>query len=198
MYKKYATLFLLIAIGIFIAFISTATILSVVEDRYLVFGILSGRYYDERYKNGIQCFNEPNQSFAKMVFLKDHPRKYDTYIFGSSRVGKIPNELLADQKIYNLTYSEGLPAEHLKNITFLLKNKVQIKTLLIGLDEFSYQIDPQKHLSQLLRVPHPAVTGQNYPAFLLRIFAGMSIISEKRTSRMISFRQGDPFLRRHW
>lgn len=168
MYKRYVKLFFMICISVFVLFITTATILSVSEDRYLVFGILSGRYYKPCYKNGIQCFNEPNQSFVKMVFLKDHPCKYDTYIFGSSRVGKIPNELLADQKMYNLTYSEGLPAEHLNNIKLLLKNKVHIKALLIGLDEFSYQIDPQKHLAELLRVPHPAITDENYISFLLK------------------------------
>ena len=168
MYKKYVNIFFGICISIFAAFISTATILSIIEDRYLVFGILSGRYYKSGYENGIQCFNEPNQSFVKMVYLKDHPYKYDTYIFGSSRVGKIPNELLADQKIYNLTYSEGLPAEHLKNLKFLLKNKVRIKSLLMGLDEFSYRIDPQRHLTELLRIPHPAITDESYISFLLK------------------------------
>lgn len=168
MYKRYVRIFFLICISIFVVFIMTTTILSIIEDRYLVFGILSGRYYQNSYKKGIQCFNEPNQNFVKMIFLQDHPCKYDTYIVGSSRVGKIPNELIADQKIYNLTYSEGLPAEHLNNLTLLLKNKVQIKSVLLGLDEFSYQRDPQRHLTELLRIPHPAITHENYILFLMK------------------------------
>ena len=97
---------------------------------------------------------EPNQNFIKMKFLLTKKHHYDSFIFGSSRVGKIMPYNIPNGHYYNMTYSEGLPLEHLSNIKLLIQKGIPIKNVMIGLDDFSYEVDPAKHLQQLLRKPH--------------------------------------------
>ncbi|MDH4945504.1 hypothetical protein [Sulfurimonas sp. C5] len=47
-----------------------------------------------------------------------------------------------------MTYSEGLPQEHYLNLKLFVNKGVQINNLLIGLDEFSYQVSFLKHQHQ--------------------------------------------------
>lgn len=88
-----------------------------------------------------------------MKFLINSEHSFDSFIFGSSRVGKI-NPKNINNSYYNLSYSEGLPSEHLANINLLLKNNIPIKNVIIGLDDFSYKVNPKYHEKDLLRLPH--------------------------------------------
>ena len=97
---------------------------------------------------------EPNQNFVKMDFLMNKKHSFDSFIFGSSRAGKIHPTDIANGNYYNMTYSEGLPLDHLENIKLLLKSKVKIKNIILTLDNFSFLIDPYTHLKQNLRLPH--------------------------------------------
>lgn len=97
---------------------------------------------------------EPNQAFIKMRYLIRHPDRYDSFLFGSSRVGKINVKDVPDGRYYNMTYSEGLPHEHLQNIRLLLKHGVHIRNLIVGLDDFSYKVDPAVHYGQKMRHPY--------------------------------------------
>ena len=103
---------------------------------------------------------EPNQHFIKIKFLTNNTIKKDSFIFGSSRVGKI--KIKDNPKLknyYNMTYSEGVPKEHLDDIKTLLNNGLNIKNIIIGLDNISYLISPDLHTSQALRM---AYTPNNY------------------------------------
>lgn len=113
-------------------------------DYYKVFG--------NDYKNIVK---EPNQNAAKMNYILSNKNRYDSFILGSSRVGQINPENLKNGKYYNFTYAEGIPNEHLSNIKGLLKNKVKIKNIILGLDEFSYEIKPESHKNDLLKMPYP-------------------------------------------
>ena len=99
---------------------------------------------------------EPNQNYDKMRYILGHKAKYDSFIFGSSRVGKINPFNIHNGKYYNFTYADGLPEEHLKNIKILLKNGVKIKNILLGLDDFSYRLNPSDHKKSLLNMPYPS------------------------------------------
>ena len=48
---------------------------------------------------------EPNKNFIKMTYILNNPDKFDTFIFGSSRVGNIHANNLWGEKAYNMTYS---------------------------------------------------------------------------------------------
>ncbi len=97
---------------------------------------------------------EPNGHFIKMKYLVNNPSRYDSFLFGSSRVGHINTEKIPGGRFYNVYYSEGLPAEFLQNIRLLLDSSVSVKNVVIGLDEFSYKIDPESHNDRGLRQPY--------------------------------------------
>ena len=79
----------------------------------------------------------PNQHFIKMRHVIANPSRYDSFLFGSSRVGKIDVSLIKDGRFYNLYYAEAVPAEYLKDLKILLSEGVKIRNVLIGLDDFS-------------------------------------------------------------
>lgn len=98
---------------------------------------------------------EPNQHIMKMRFLTANPNKYNAYCFGNSRVGKIDlTHINNDLRYYNMTYSEGLPAEWLSDLKILVKNGAKIKQILIGIDEGTISTDPKSHENQFLRMPY--------------------------------------------
>lgn len=115
-------------------------------------------------------FHEPNQQVAKINFLVKNPKKYDSFVFGSSRALFIDNRKITNGTYYNMACSEAVPEEHLKNIKFLLNNNVTIRNLVIGLDDFSYEVDPHKHDNDLLRQLHPAITGKDLEIFYAQYF----------------------------
>lgn len=108
---------------------------------------------------------EPNKHFIKIKFLLDNKERFDSFLFGSSRVSSIDVKKIRSGRFYNMTYSEGLPQEHLDDIKFLLQNKVRIAHIVIGLDDFSYRVNPLKHHSDLMRQPHPEISGKGWLAF---------------------------------
>jgi hypothetical protein len=104
---------------------------------------------------------EPNQQFLKVRYVTQQNRSFDSFIFGSSRVGFIDVKMIkAPGRWYNMTYSEGLPQEHVRNIEYMLNSGLKIKHLLVGLDEFSYTIDPKVHAEQWSKKPFGPVYGE--------------------------------------
>jgi hypothetical protein len=103
---------------------------------------------------------EPNSRFVKIRYLLEQKDRYDSFLFGSSRALQIDTKKIANGRYYNMAYSEGLPKEHLENIRFLLRNGVQIKNVIIALDDFSYRVDPAAHANDLLRQQHYLVSGK--------------------------------------
>lgn len=113
---------------------------------------------------------EPNQHIVKMEYLLGNPSKYDAYCFGSSRVGNIDLQKIHNgYAYYNMTYSEGLPKEWLDDIKILLRNNVKIKQILLGLDDFSFRVDPQSHNSQYGRIPYRESNFREYIPYLLKL-----------------------------
>lgn len=116
---------------------------------------------------------EPNKNYLKIKFLLANKDKYDSFLFGSSRVTGIDVKKIGIGRFYNMTYSEGLPQEHLNNVRFLLKNGVRMKTIMIGLDDFSYRVDPRTHLNDLLRQPYPDISGKSWLTFYADYYANL-------------------------
>ncbi len=102
-------------------------------------------------QNGV----EPNKNYVKMKNVLDHPDKFDSFLFGSSRVGFIDVSQMDDGTYYDMTYSEGLPAEHLDNLKVMIAHGIVPKNVTIGLDDISYFVDPALHQGQLFRLPFP-------------------------------------------
>jgi len=94
----------------------------------------------------------PNQRFLKVKHIVNNPNKYDSFLFGCSKAGKIDTRKISDgNQWYNMTYSEGVPAEFLNNIKIFIESGVQIKNIFIGIDNLTYLVSPELHKNQDLR-----------------------------------------------
>ena len=76
MYKN--KLFVKFVVILTVIFILCIMLINYKIDRYKIF---SSNYNNLRY--------EPNQNFIKIKYIMNNKKKYDSFIFGSSRVGKI-------------------------------------------------------------------------------------------------------------
>ncbi|WP_155943537.1 hypothetical protein [Mitsuokella sp. oral taxon 131] len=129
------------------------------------YGIFHGNYSEPK--------SAVPQHFVKIRYLLAHPKRYDAFCFGSSRVesldlSRIDNGLT----YYNMTYTEGLPQEWLEDLRLLLAHGVTIKQVLIGLDDISYISDPRAYKSNLFRAHYEQYNWKTYLAFLtVRPFA---------------------------
>lgn len=108
-----------------------------------------------------------NQRYLKIKHLINNPDKYDSFLFGSSRVSSVDSRKVGDGKWYNMTYSEGVPKEHLEDLKTLLAHNVKIKNVMIGVDEISYSSPPERHLTESLRKPYKSTFDPLIDYFLL-------------------------------
>lgn len=103
-------------------------------------------------RNGV----EPNENFIKTAWILDNRDKFDSFVFGSSRVGALHVEHIEGYRAYNMTYSFGIPQEHLDNLRTFLKAGVKIRMILINVDEVCCAIDGSEHLSDPMHRPYPS------------------------------------------
>ncbi|WP_300363798.1 hypothetical protein [Fusobacterium sp.] len=97
---------------------------------------------------------EPNQNYIKTRYIISNPDKFDTFLFGSSRVGSIPVEIIKKDRIYNMTYSEGIPEEWLETISIFIEKNVKVKKILIGIDDISFKVNGQNHSKEQMRMSY--------------------------------------------
>lgn len=98
---------------------------------------------------------EPNKNFIKTQFVLAHQDEYDSYLFGSSRAGFIDVSKLPDGRWYNLSYSEGLPAEQYQTLLALIDGGEIPKQVYLSVDNISFLVDPATHSDQLYRIAYP-------------------------------------------
>lgn len=131
---------------------------NVLVDPYEIFGIVS-------YRGGFA----PNERFNKVDYLLAHPKKYDSFILGSSVMGQFNPRLLdlkrPGQRAYNLSYLRGTPAEALATLRTLQANGVRIKEIVMGIDVFPF-IESSEYVEPFRR-PHPSVSGESAASFYL-------------------------------
>ena len=82
--------------------------------------------------------HQPNERFAKIEFLDENNKKFNGYMFGSSRIGTTyPSSIekyIPDSKIYNLTMSSANLYDYMKNLKYFIKNKYPIDIVYLQLD----------------------------------------------------------------
>ncbi|MBQ7540735.1 MAG: hypothetical protein IJT44_00405 [Clostridia bacterium] len=136
--------FCLKAAAYLLLFALLPAVFSAAVDPFNVFHPLSVR------DNGVEI----NKNFVKMTYILHESDRFDALLFGSSRVGDMHVEKIEDVRCYNMTYSNGTPAEHLANLRTLVKNGVVPRRVYLGVDVMSYTQDPDSHLSDGLRAPY--------------------------------------------
>lgn len=117
---------------------------SIIVDPYNVF------HYDNIRNNGV----EPNKNYIKTKYIINNPNKYDGFLLGSSRIGSIHVEKIKDYCLYNMTYSEGTPQEHLATLRTFLDKGVSVDVVYMGIDSLSYTADPSQHINSTVRCPY--------------------------------------------
>lgn len=116
---------------------------------------------------------EPNSNYIKMQYILHNPDKFDSFLFGSSRTGFIDVEKIPEGCWYNMSYSEGLPAEHLENLREMIENGIIPKNVMIGIDNISGFVDPSIHENQFYRIPYPR---ENKLSFYANYFSIKGVI----------------------
>lgn len=114
---------------------------------------------------------EPNKNFVKTQYIVHNPKKFNAFVFGSSRVGNLPMDALpkeADGKPlrwYNMTHSAGTPNDHFMTINTFLKNGVSVDMVIVGFDKIAMYRDAETQRKDLLRMPYQ-VYEENLSEFL--------------------------------
>lgn len=100
-----------------------------------------------------------NQHIFNPEVIFRNPEKFDSLLFGSSRSAQIDVAGISSGKFYNMSYSLGLPGQHLAILKALLKRGVKINTVVIGLDEISFSPPAVALEKHLIRIMHPDAGG---------------------------------------
>lgn len=107
-------------------------------------------------KNYSSFFICPNERFAKSDYILRNKSKYDAFIFGSSRVSQVPVSVAnraTGRNFYNMTIVSGVVSEYLKLLKLFLKEGVQVKSVLVGLDYFSFMMLPLPNVMRSVMYP---------------------------------------------
>ncbi len=136
-----------------------------------------------------------NQHIFNPEHIFRNPDHFDSFIFGSSFTSVIDPAKINTGKFYNMSYSGGLPAQHLAVIKAFLQKRIRIKSVIIGLDELSFRISPKKHENQLLRIMHPYITGKTLPGIFYQYYFRMPQLFELANAkdRLLFGQQEDKF-----
>ncbi len=137
--------FLLKAIAFFLILALIFLPFNVLLDPYNVF------HASKLVNNGV----EPNKNYIKMKNVLEHPDKFDSFLFGSSRVGFIDVTRMNDGTYYDMMYSEGVPSEHYDNLKVMIAHGIVPKNVIMGVDDITYFVDGSFHKDILYRKPFP-------------------------------------------
>ena len=83
-----------------------------------------------------------NKSYLKTAYLLQHPNRYDTLLFGSSRNGAFVETDIASYA-YNAYADFGVIGQHLHNLKILLAHGMHVKEVWIGINDFDIWKDPK-------------------------------------------------------
>ena len=116
-----------------------------------------------------------NERFMKIEYLENNKDKYNSYMFGSSRIGTTPpsviNKYLENAKFYNFTVSSANLYDYLIHLKYFIKANYPIKNLYlqIDIDNMSAYSRPN---SDYLRKAHPFVNNESLKNYYLSYLTG--------------------------
>lgn len=143
-----------------------------------------------------------SERYLKIEFLKKNHSKFDSYMFGSSRIGTTKPEIiekyLSGSKFYNFTVSSADLYDHIKHLEYFIQKDWTVKNIYLQIDinnMASYE-DTRPSYGQKL---HPEVIGDTliyyYTKYLFSVYPS-SIIGkikknfEKRNQLEYSISKG--------
>jgi len=160
--KKWTKLFLLFSISCSLLVIS----INYIVDPFDIFN-----------SGFLKRSGEVNIRFTKINYLEKNHHKYNSYLFGSSRIGtthpKIIEQYIPNSKFYNMTMASANLYDHLMHIRYMIKNKYKIKNIYLQIDISNMQ-SYGRDINDYNKKLHPHVTGDSkikiYSQYLTRIF----------------------------
>ena len=181
-FVKKVIIFLIVLMPVWLVF-------PIVADPYNVFH--TARVRD----NGV----EPAKNYIKMSYITANPDKFDAFIFGSSRVGALHPEKIEGVNCYNMTYSVGLPTEHLDNLKTMYAAGVKPKKVYVGVDVSTYTNDAETHLHDPIRMPYEYA--KSHPLEFIEIYVDSAkafrsvptVLKHEASEKMV-----DVFYERGW
>ena len=124
----------------------------------MLFSIIIGiNYFFDFYavfnQNRDVYYGSINDRYAKVSYILKNNKKYDTFIWGSSRTQKM-NPLIIDDQSYNMASIGGVVEDCLRDLKLLINNKIKIEKIYLGIDNFSYKYKNDDATLPLKRVPY--------------------------------------------
>ncbi len=136
--------------------------------------ILHTKFFKQEY--------QMNERFMKIEFLKDNHQKYNSYMFGSSRIGttspKDIEKYIPNSKFYNFTISSGNLSDYLIHLKFFIKRKWEIDNLYLQIDIGDMGYYGNTHLGHLGKY-YPEVKGENLTSFYFNYLTSFLPLSIK-------------------
>jgi hypothetical protein len=132
---------------IFLAVISAVPLVAynIIVDPYLVLR-----------KDVEHMFICPNERYFKTDFILRNPEKYNSFLFGSSRVSQVPVETIdktTGERFYNMTYISGVTSDHLAILKLFIDKKIKIKNVVVGLDYYTFTAMPIENQTRNIMYP---------------------------------------------
>jgi len=138
--------------------------------------ILHTKFFKQEY--------QMNERFLKLEYLSNNHQKYDSYMFGSSRIGTTPphsvEKYIPNSKFYNLTIASGNLHDYLIHLQYMIKQKYLIKNLYLQIDIGNMGYYGNSHLGTL-GTYYPPVLNKSLTMFYfeyLSSFQPLSIIGK--------------------
>lgn len=155
---------MIIVFGVLLINMSLVAIVNYVVDPF-------GIFQSNILKNKMQM----NERFVKIDYIEKNHKKYNAYLFGSSRIGVIEpqyfEQYIPKSKFYNFTVSSANLYDYWMHLKYFTEQKYEIRTLVLQLDVDNmnnYGQDSSDYLSLL----HPHVKDESLIPFYLRHMFG--------------------------
>ena len=136
--------------------------------------ILHTKFFKQEY--------QMNERFMKIEFLKANHKKYNSYMFGSSKIGttypKDIEKYIQKSKFYNLTVSSGNLADYIKHLKFFIKEDFKVDNLYLQIDGGDMGYYGNSHLGNLGKY-YPEVVGESLTMFYIDYLTSFSPLSVK-------------------
>jgi hypothetical protein len=121
----------------------------------------------EYLRDNIQLFDSFNVHYFQITSIIEKNDRYDSILFGSSRVGFTDVSKIRGERFYNLWYPASAPLLWHKDLKFLLDKGCKFKKVVLALDDFSYRVNMATFRHGVRKFRHYPYTLQNKIGFYL-------------------------------
>lgn len=135
--------------------------------------------FDVFHSNFLKYPFQMNERFIKVEFLEKNHHQFNSYMFGSSRMGSTHPEVIEkyvpNSKFYNFATSSANFSDYLSHLEYFLKRGYEIKNLYLQIDIMGGMTSYGQNEGYYLLKAHPYVTGDSLPSYYLKYLMNPSL-----------------------